>query len=57
MYFPALTKRKNNAMIARKDLKRLDPSKQAFVKYQATLMVRKLGKKEYSAHLEYHHGC
>ena len=57
MYFLALTKRKNNAMIARKDLKRLDPSKQAFVKYQATLMVRKLGKKEYSAHLEYHHGC
>ena len=57
MYSPALTKRTNNAMIARKELKRLDPSRQAFVKYQATLMVRKFGKKGYRIHLEYQHGC
>ena len=30
---------------------------QAFVKYQATLMVRKFGKKGYRIHLEYQHGC
>ena len=35
MYSPALTKRRNKAMIARKDLKRLYPSIQAFVKYPA----------------------
>ena len=33
MYSPALTKQRNNKIIARKELKRLDPSIQAFVKY------------------------
>ena len=57
MYSPALTKRRNNAMIARKKLKRLDPSIQAFVKYPAKLMVRKAGEKEYRVHGEYLHSC
>ena len=45
MYSSALTKRRNNAMIARKELKKLDPHIQAFLKYPAKLMVRKAGKK------------
>ena len=45
MYSLALTKRRNNAMIARKELKKLDPHIQAFLKYPAKLMVRKAGKK------------
>ena len=53
MCYPALTKRRNNALIARKELKRLDPSIQVFVKYQATLMVRKAGEKDYRLHSEY----
>ena len=57
MYSPALTKRRNNAMIARKELKRLDPSIQAFVKYPAKLMVRKAREKEYRVHGEYQHSC
>ena len=32
MYSPAITKRRNNATVARKELKRLDLSIQAFVK-------------------------
>ena len=53
MYSPALTKRRNNAMIARKELKRLDPFIQAFIKYLAKLMVRKAGEKECRVHGEY----
>ena len=53
MYSLALTKRRNNAMIARKELKRLDPSIQGFVRYPAKLMVRKAGEKEYRVHGEY----
>ena len=40
-------------MIARKELKRLDPPIQAFVKYPASVMVRKAGEKEYRVHGEY----
>ena len=50
MYSPALMKRRNNAMIARKELKRLDPSIQAFIKYPAKLMVRKAVQTEYREH-------
>ena len=52
-YSPALTKRRNNAMIARKELKRLDPSIHAFVKYSAKFMVRKPGEKEYRVDRKY----
>ena len=44
-------------MIARKQLKRLDPSTQAFVKYPAKLKVRKTGEKECRMHSEYQHSC
>ena len=53
MYSPALTKRRNNAMVARKELKRVDPSIQVFVKYPAKLMVRKAGEKECRVYGEY----
>ena len=53
MYTPAFTKRRNNATVTRKVLKRLDPSIQAFVKYPANLLVRKAGEKEYRVHGEY----
>lgn len=38
---PALTKQR--AMIAKKELRRLDPSKQGFAKYSTKSMVRKTG--------------
>ena len=40
-------------MIARKELRSLDPSIQAFVKYPVKLMVTKAGEKEYNVHGEY----
>ena len=44
MYCLALRKCRSNAMIARKKLKRLDPSIQTFVKYPSKFMVRKAGE-------------
>ena len=51
MYFPALTKQKSNAMIARKGLNTFDPSIHAFVKYSAKVTVRKAREKEYSGYV------
>ena len=53
MYFPAVTKLQNNTLIARKELKTLDPSIQAFVIYPAKLMVRKAAENKYRVHGEY----
>ena len=53
MYFPAVTKLQNNTLIARKELKRLDLSIQAFVIYPAKLMVRKAAESKYRVHGEY----
>lgn len=40
-------------MIARKELTRLDPPIQVFVKYPTKLMVKKAGEKEYKVHDEF----
>ena len=53
MFSPALTARRNAAMLARKNLKKDDPTIQAFVKYPAKLMVKKEGEKGYSLYAEY----
>ena len=53
MYSLALTKRRNNAMIARKELKILDPSIKVFVKYPTKLMVGKALEKYYRDHRGY----
>ena len=41
MYSPALTKRRNEAMKVRKELKKSDPTIQAYVKFPAKLMIKK----------------
>ena len=41
MFSPALTIRRNKAMLARKELREHDKTTQAFVKYPAKLMVKK----------------
>lgn len=53
IYSPVLTKWRNNMMIARKELTRLDPPIQVFVKYPTKLMVKKAGEKEYKVHDEF----
>ena len=53
VFSPALTARRNAAMLARKNLKKDDPTIQAFVKYPAKLMVKKEGVKGYSLYAEY----
>ena len=40
-------------MIARTELKKLDPYMKALVKYPAKFMVRKAGEKEYKVHGKY----
>ena len=52
MFSPALTACRNAAMLARKNLKKDDPTFQTFVKYFA-IMVKKEGEKGYSLHAEY----
>ena len=41
MYSPALTKRRNETMKVRKELKKSDPTIQAYVKFPAKLMIKK----------------
>ena len=53
MYSPMLTKRRNEAMNVRKELKKSDPTIQAYVKFQAKLMIRNGKGKEYSLYAEY----
>ena len=52
-YSPALTKRRNEAMKVRKDLKKSEPSIQAYVKFLAKLMVQNGKGKEYNLYAEY----
>ena len=47
MYSAALTKRRNNAMIKRKELRQDDHRIQAYVKYPAVLMVKYPGESVY----------
>ena len=48
MYLPALTKRRNEAIKERKELKKSDPTIQAYVKFPAKLKVKNGKGKEYS---------
>lgn len=53
MYSPALTKRPNEAMKVRKDLKRNEPNIQAYVNFPAELRIEREKAKEYSLCAEY----
>ena len=53
MFSPALTTRRNSAMLTRKNFKKDDPTIQAFVKYPAKSMVKKEGEKGYRLYAEY----
>ena len=53
IYSPALTKRRNKAMEVRKELKKSDPTIQAYVKFPAKLMVKSGKCKEHSLYAEY----
>ena len=53
MISPALTTHRNSAMLTRKNIKKDDPTIQAFVKYPAKSMIKKDGKKGYSLYAEY----
>ena len=52
-YSPVLTKRRNEAMKIRKELKKSDPTIQAYVKFPAKLMVKNGNGKECSLYAEY----
>ena len=53
MHSPALTKRRNEAMKIRKELKKSNPTMQVYVKFPAKLMVKNGNGKEYSLYAEY----
>ena len=53
IYSPALTKRRNKAMEVRKELKKSDPTIQAYVKFPAKLMAKSGKCKEHSLYAEY----
>ena len=53
MYSAALIKRRNDAMIKRKELRKDDHRIQAYAKYPAMLMVKYPGKSVYTSHEEY----
>ena len=53
MYSFAIRKGRKNVIMAWKELRSLDPSRQFFVKYPTKLMVRKTGEKEDILHGEY----
>ena len=53
MFSPALTTCRNSAMLTRQNLKKDNPTIQAFVKYPAKLMAKKEGEKRYSLYAEY----
>ena len=53
MYSPALTKRPNEPMKVRKDLKRNEPNIQAYVNFPAELRIKREKAREYSLCAEY----
>ena len=53
MYSAALTKRRNNAMIKRKELRKNDHRIQAYVKYSAVFMVKHPGQSAYTSYTVY----
>ena len=52
-YSAALTKRRNNAMIKRKELRKDNHRIQTYVKYPAVLMVKYPGESAYTSNAEY----
>ena len=53
MYSKSLTERRNAALNDRADLKELDPSIQGYVKFPATLMIKRTGERKYSLEKEF----
>ena len=53
MYSSSVTARQNKEMLKRKELNRDERTIQAYVKYPATLMVKRSGERSYSAYAEF----
>ena len=53
MYSAALTKRRNNAIIKRKELRKYDHQIQAYVEYPAPVVVKCPGESVYTSYAEY----
>ena len=53
IYSPGVTKRRNEAMKVRKQLRNEDKQIQAYVKFPAIVMVKKSGETTFSVHSEY----
>ena len=53
MYSPVITSRRNDAMKKRRKLKNKDKDIQGYVKYPATLMIKKPGDPKYSVYQEF----
>ena len=53
MYSLAITSHRNDAMKKRRELKNKDKDIQGYVKYLATLMIKKPGNPKYSAYQEF----
>ena len=53
MYSKSLTLRRNQALKHRYELKEGDPSIQEYVRYPATLMIKRAGERKYRVEKEY----
>ena len=53
IYSKSLTERRNAALKYRADLKEQDPSIQGYVKFPATLMIKRTGERKYSLEKEF----
>ena len=53
MYSKSLTLRRNQALKHRYELKEGDPSVQGYVRYPATLMIKRAGERKYRVKTEY----
>ena len=53
MYLAALIKRRNNAMIKKKELRKDDHRIQAYIKYPAVLLIKYPGESVYTLNAEY----
>ena len=52
MYSKSLTERRNVALKYRTDLKQQDPSIKGYVKFPATLIIKRTGERKYSLEKE-----
>ena len=53
MYSKSLTERRNVALKYRADIKEQDPSIQGYVKFLASLMIKRIGERKYSLEKEF----